>query len=877
MYLHSHSAGSSRDYKAKPTTFMERTVGHELLNAALSRTVLKDHTSSKLNVKGPKQAEALHKAEIALLRGELKALPEGLREDARVNYLLDQNIKRKNLQDFQCVMIGKVALLLKKNIAENGEDYRKYKVGGYDKGTYERFFRVEPARYMSKAQLTTALRRSFGDHVIESESAISKLFDSFDFGRTDEMDWRAFLYMLTTLMQPYLYCDALMRWGYAIYSSVGSLDIQCSESLSLGMTKDLICTPVILSMRNFIKHEFDNAWLELSTTDTDTILYAAKKTATAASRAADPDELKITFRILNKILSQTGFSKYMDTATVYGVRDTRAWTCVLEEMYYHPRVLKELKTLRREERSNGEADKFIALRLKRIKNNVVIVWKEYTRKRNFVRFVLIGGEVRSQTGAYSLYFDHWRRVTLETQCRLLLQRVARGYIARCRRRFIRRLRAKATLIQSNTRKLFARTRYTQQTTRTNWAVCTIQRFFRGIHARRRIATIVEATYDTRKRQLDRQRNVWLLWRQVRAVIGIQTNVRRYLQRCRDIKKEEQDERIALIEQAQNAETEKNRVNLEVYKANLSKWYVERKQQYDQDTLNESQTAQDRKLIFDRRNRAKKLAQQEKDAEREAKLARIEEEKTEIWLRSWEERIAKVGRERRERCHQSLVQPETPDDVTLKADLQIRIKAQIKDVLRRADKLKIPMEIPEAYEKATTEIIDFECEAEMGRCRELMQQEALRIQAAELEKENKQRADEAKARKRRRKWAAVIVQGYAKTFLARKILRHAAYKRFAKYFDVASHNYYYEDTRTHAMTWEKPKSLGSYDITMADYWIIMYAKTASGEQINITVEALTDPENEESEKYLLSVPLVYYYNPCTWKQTWDRPEGTVLCQ
>jgi len=155
------------------------------------------------------------------------------------------------------------------------------------------------------------------------------------------------------------------------------------------MTKDLICTPVILSMRNFIKHEFDNAWLELSTTDTDTILYAAKKTATAASRAADPDELKITFRILNKILSQTGFSKFMDTATVYGVRgrvlfygvlcvvkndkvivsscpseddismmrklffsrlyfnrvaclytDTRTWTCVLEESYYHPRVLK---------------------------------------------------------------------------------------------------------------------------------------------------------------------------------------------------------------------------------------------------------------------------------------------------------------------------------------------------------------------------------------------------------------------------------------------------------------------------------------------------------------------------------------------------------
>jgi Ca2+-binding EF-hand superfamily protein len=64
---------------------------------------------------------------------------------------------------------------------------------------------------MTKAQLTTALRRSFGDSVIKSDGAITKLFSSFDFKRTDEMDWRAFLYMLSILMQPYLFCDALLR------------------------------------------------------------------------------------------------------------------------------------------------------------------------------------------------------------------------------------------------------------------------------------------------------------------------------------------------------------------------------------------------------------------------------------------------------------------------------------------------------------------------------------------------------------------------------------------------------------------------------------------------------------------------------------------
>jgi hypothetical protein len=115
---------------------LSKTIGREMQTTAICRTVMKDTTSSKLNVKGPKQAEAAHRAELAVLRKEIKALPEGLMEDARMNYLLDQNIKRKDLQDFQCSMIGKVEAILRRNITESGQDYRKYKVGGYDKGTY---------------------------------------------------------------------------------------------------------------------------------------------------------------------------------------------------------------------------------------------------------------------------------------------------------------------------------------------------------------------------------------------------------------------------------------------------------------------------------------------------------------------------------------------------------------------------------------------------------------------------------------------------------------------------------------------------------------------------------------------------------------------
>jgi hypothetical protein len=116
----------------------------------------------------------------------------------------------------------------------------------------------------------------------------------------------------------------LCRWGYAIYSSVGSLDLDCTEPLSIGMVKDMLCVPVILSLRSYVKHQFDAAWLDLSCNDLDTILYAARMTSTAASRAADPEDLKITYKILNKILTMTAFSKFLATATVYGVRGE--WT-----------------------------------------------------------------------------------------------------------------------------------------------------------------------------------------------------------------------------------------------------------------------------------------------------------------------------------------------------------------------------------------------------------------------------------------------------------------------------------------------------------------------------------------------------------------------
>jgi hypothetical protein len=137
MYLYNATSKEpgARPLKAKET-FISRTINTELITSALARVQLKDTTSAKLQVMGPKQADAAKKAELHVLRGQLNALPEGLREDARMNYLLDQNIKRKDLQDFQCIMLGKIECILREKVIASGENYSRYRIGGFDKGTY---------------------------------------------------------------------------------------------------------------------------------------------------------------------------------------------------------------------------------------------------------------------------------------------------------------------------------------------------------------------------------------------------------------------------------------------------------------------------------------------------------------------------------------------------------------------------------------------------------------------------------------------------------------------------------------------------------------------------------------------------------------------
>ena len=68
---------------------------------------------------------------------------------------------------------------------------------------------------------------------MRAANILSSLFNAFDEKQKDQMDWRAFLLMLRTLASPMNPPRDHLLWGFALYSSAGSLDLSCADPVQL--------------------------------------------------------------------------------------------------------------------------------------------------------------------------------------------------------------------------------------------------------------------------------------------------------------------------------------------------------------------------------------------------------------------------------------------------------------------------------------------------------------------------------------------------------------------------------------------------------------------------------------------------------------------
>jgi hypothetical protein len=137
MYPFSTRTGG--DNRSSSNDYLYKIVGRELGVASSIRVNMKDTTSSKLNIKTDKAADMLQHAEVKLLRQQINALPEELREMSRRNLHLEHDLRRRDLLDYQVATVCHLHKIIKKQLIAQGVDLSSFRIGGNDRRTYGKF------------------------------------------------------------------------------------------------------------------------------------------------------------------------------------------------------------------------------------------------------------------------------------------------------------------------------------------------------------------------------------------------------------------------------------------------------------------------------------------------------------------------------------------------------------------------------------------------------------------------------------------------------------------------------------------------------------------------------------------------------------------
>ena len=824
--------------------FVQRTVKKEIRLTCLIRNNLKDTTTSgKLRIKGDKAADLEKENQLRVLRKQLKALPQQVVEHAHTSWTHEQEVKRRNLQDFQCMLMCKLHKVLMANFVEQGLDPKTYRIGGNDRRSFERFYRVEPSMSMSKPQFITAMRRCFGDHVLKAEASFGKLFESFDFESVGRIDWRAFLYMLLILMQADMpYVDHL-KYAFALYASEGILDVDTPSKVTLGTLKDLVCVPVLPVQRKHIRDELDACWLQLAGLNDE--VHALTIECVGAGLPGGADNVKVSLAHLQLLVRDTSFA-------VYCQQHNQPWTFTMEEHFFHPMFLSYLRDLRKAFRDERECERFILMKNVRQKKYAYQNWKAYIARRDLIRWRFMRWHTRWKLAFFARCFDQWKKVTLENEFGIQMQRCARGFLARARKKLTIKLIQRTMSVQAGARQLMTRQRYKQSAARQDWAANMIQKLYRGRMGRVRVSGVIASYYDTGKRMMEKRMREWQHYRANKATWRILMCYRKHTLKKRLKARLAMKDTVEALGRSMEAMLNQARIKKEVYRQNLAKFYADRKREFDETIMLDKLSRAEQSKIRAMRRRKREEGQREADARLKQEM---EDRENDIRAAAFNIKWEKI---REERCAARLQKMKhllesqnswlSPDERIAKKKLTARIQKHLVIVLRRADDARIPMEIPEGTEIATDEILLMEVEAEKELVHADMLLDGQRIEGELKEIKRKEIEQLYFVNLRRHEWASRTIAGAWHVYTAREMLRKKAQKVYKKHWDKAHLEYYYEDQRTRATVWTKPKSLGPFDVNPAPGWCTM-----------------TDNEGD-----------LYFYNPLTWEMTWHQPALTTMC-
>jgi len=287
----------------------------------------------------------------------------------------------------------------------------------------------------------------------------------------------------------------------------------------------------------------------------------------------------------------------------------------------------------------------------------------------------------------------------------------------------------------------------------------------------------------------------------------------------------------------------------IFERELKECYDAKKREKEAADASKARSDQERIRI---RNLQRRIMRDDLNRAMEVKSVldmRNEQQDAAKYQEDWSSLIDSKAREYEEYCLRCLQDPRNGKERKMRSSLANKIKKRMPGVLKRADSQGLQMEIGEAKKISTKEILELESSKEKDRITEQWRLDRLeRTKQRKMRRENDIRMAREKKGLNEQRAALLLAKAYER-WSARKILRKLCIERFDKKFDAEHHAFYYVDKRSGTKMWEKPKSLGQYDIPTVNQWVV-----------------LRDAQN-----------FPYYYNPCTLEMSWQPPVGTSMCQ
>jgi hypothetical protein len=131
MYPFIQSSSSSNEGRKSPANnYFDNVVNRELDIGFSVRKTMRGPLGNRFQIKNAKAAEATHTMEISLLRRQIKALPQLLKEDMYNNYQSAKVTKINDSDDFQYMMIFRLGGIIRKQYCESGMGPLSFRIGG---------------------------------------------------------------------------------------------------------------------------------------------------------------------------------------------------------------------------------------------------------------------------------------------------------------------------------------------------------------------------------------------------------------------------------------------------------------------------------------------------------------------------------------------------------------------------------------------------------------------------------------------------------------------------------------------------------------------------------------------------------------------------